>query len=370
VNLYRYDTSSGATTYLATIGTEDYVSNNGVCSKLGSGVLGPSTSLCPTAEWYTSPDGRYLLFSSTRELTGDTTASTSACVLVGTQGATNGHCDALYRYDASLQQIACVSCGPSGAAPTSDATFDQSAPDGPASSPLRAMSDDGSFVFFQTASPLLPGDTNGTLDVYEWHNGQLSLLSAGGASGPSFFLDSTPDGGDVYIGTHARLVGEDTDSEGDVYDARVCSGADPCLVGNSSSSGECEGDTCQAAPPAPATQTLESLQAGNSGLGAPPVTTSVIGTAKVLTTSAKGVRFGVSVKVTAAGRLVLTGSGVSRVAKSPNKAGTVVFGLRLTPAAARKLRREHLLKVRLTLTYTGVGSRAKTSHVLIEVKSR
>ena len=37
--------------------------------------------------------------------------------------------------------------------------------------PPRAISDDGSYVFFDTADALVPTDINERIDVYEWHEG-------------------------------------------------------------------------------------------------------------------------------------------------------------------------------------------------------
>ena len=67
----------------------------------------------------------------------------------------------------------------------------------------------------------------------------------------SFFLGASPDGANVFFGTHARLVPQDTDTNGDVYDARICTEADPCIKPPSGGTGLCEGDACQNPSPAP-----------------------------------------------------------------------------------------------------------------------
>jgi hypothetical protein len=79
-------------------------------------------------------------------------------------------------------------------------------------------------VFFQTEESLLPEDTNGRLDVYQWENGHLALLSTGRSEGESFFGDASETGEDVFIFTRQQLVGQDTDENMDVYDARVGGG--------------------------------------------------------------------------------------------------------------------------------------------------
>ena len=58
--------------------------------------------------------------------------------------------------------------------------------------PITSVSEDGSYVFFQSNDELVPQDVNGVgnntgsttalspwTDVYEWHNGVISLISSG-----------------------------------------------------------------------------------------------------------------------------------------------------------------------------------------------
>ena len=60
----------------------------------------------------------------------------------------------------------------SGAAPVSNALFARSGSlVNPSAGPVRAMSDNGAYAYFDTADHWCPADTNGTLDVYEWHEG-------------------------------------------------------------------------------------------------------------------------------------------------------------------------------------------------------
>jgi hypothetical protein len=263
VDLYRYDTTAGTTTYVATVNTTDYPNHSGTCGSLGGREPGELVG-CSAANWYATPDGRYLAFATSRELTGYGTAGPCA-VLPSTGGQNNGHCDELYRYDSATAGLTCVSCNPSGAAPASNSIFSRSAPGNAASAPPRAISSDGSYVFFDTADALVPQDTNGTLDVYEWHDGAISLISSGHDSAPSFFLDSSPDGRDVFFGTHARLVSQDKDTQGDVYDARICASGDPCISPPPGETAQCEGDACQNPPPAPIDATPTSSTFSGAG---------------------------------------------------------------------------------------------------------
>jgi hypothetical protein len=297
VNLYRYDTTTGATRYVATVEGRDYPGNTngtwwvaGIVPELFEGV-----ALAPTANWYSTPDGRFLLFATTHELTGYSTVTDGACPRFDTQASSpSGHCEEVYRYDAALQlsqgvpgvanNPICVSCDPSGAKPVSNAFFGHAAATNtPAGGAVRAISDDGSYAFFDTADPLVKGDGNSTNDVYEWEaqgrggcalpQGCVHLISSGQDSSPSFFLGASSDGTNVFFGTHAQLVPGDTDNAGDLYDARI-EGFQVSKPG----SPPCEGDACQTIPPSPLDPTPGSLSfsgAGNtSSQGAPPRATT------------------------------------------------------------------------------------------------
>jgi hypothetical protein len=252
VDLYRYDTATGALAYVAQVGTLDNARGGTFCA-----------NLCPAANWYVTPNGRTLLFASSHELTGYGTAGPCAS-LPESNGTRNGHCDELYRYDSAANEgqgeVVCISCNPSGAPPVSNAQFARSAVRTRASGPVRALSADGAYAFFDTADPLVPEDSNGTLDVYEWHDGTISMLSSGKDLAPSFFLGASPDGANAFLGTHARLVPQDTDSQGDVYDARIGGGFPP-----PSGLGPCEGDACAPSPPAVNDQTPGTLSVHGPG---------------------------------------------------------------------------------------------------------
>ena len=358
VNLYRYDTATKATTFVAPISRLDYTEVDGACAMLGGGSLGPATSLCPSADWQSSPDGRFVLFDSSRSLAGAVTATSARCVVVGTQGVINGHCDQVYRYDAASEGIACVSCNPSGAAPESNATF-APPPDGPPfSGPAIAMSDSGEYVFFQTKDALVPQDTNNTLDVYEWHDGKISLLSGGTSTGPSFFLSASSDGRNVFFGTHARLVAADTDSDGDVYDARICSSAEPCLSYSEKGAEDCEGAACQPVTAGPLVDTPDSLHPAEEVF-----TVRAAGKATVTTHAARGVRFLVTVATPAGGVLTLSGNLIRYLTRKVSGAGTYRIRIELTMQARKRLARRHELIVPLRLRFTeaGVTSAAQTN---------
>jgi hypothetical protein len=104
-----------------------------------------------------------------------------------------------------------------------------------------AMSEDGSRIVFSTFEPLSPDAENGQVDVYEWHDGAVSLLSCGCSTGPDREPVITPSGRDVFFMSSAGLVPEDTDGALDVYDARLGGG----FAAVEAPAQRCEGDACQ-----------------------------------------------------------------------------------------------------------------------------
>jgi hypothetical protein len=215
-----------------------------------------------TFEARVASGGGALLFVSGqgRWLTGQTNAATCP------NGAA---CRQLYLYRADTGSLTCVSCAPSGSAvhsPAGDAAqFNLGAAQlsGHWGRPLTA---DGDHVFFETAEPLVPEDTDGTSDVYGYDaaDGSVHLISSGTSPDESHFLEATPDGGNVFFSTSQSLVGWDTNAESDLYDARTGGGfPEPPAV-----PAPCEGAAgCRTTVPAPGAGSPASQ--GFSGPGNP-----------------------------------------------------------------------------------------------------
>ena len=185
--LYRYDTVAGTTTYVAPSGDYPALHEPNI-TWYGAMVLGNEADvvgLWTSVDYYTTANGEFLVFPSTQNLTG-----------YNSDGQQE-----LYRYDAEDGGIACLSCNPNGSLPSSGARFTRSAVnlDNPAGSPPDPVSENGEYVFFDTKESLLPQDTNGKLDVYEWHDGSISSISTGQSSSDDFFLDSGS-----YVNTKGR----------------------------------------------------------------------------------------------------------------------------------------------------------------------
>lgn len=169
-----------------------------------------------------APDGETVLFTSTQKLTN----------------YENAGWNEIYLFNAKEDRLSCVSCNPSGAAASSEAQLTDHPIQGPPSanaSLTRNLSDEGNRVFFQTAESLLPEDTNGQTDIYEWEQegtnscaagggdgsgGCLYLISTGRSPSESYFGDASASGNNVFFFTRQSLVAQDRDENADLYDAR------------------------------------------------------------------------------------------------------------------------------------------------------
>ena len=185
-----------------------------------------------------SRDGRYLAFATPIQLTS-----------FDNEGSTE-----IYRYDAVANALDCITCASEAFPAEGPVAFNEN-PGGatPINHVLQNVSDSGQ-VFFETRRGLVPHDSNGKTDLYEYEEGELHLISKGTGADDSHFLDATPSGSDVFFTTSDRLVGWDTDDTNDVYDARVGGG----LPEPPPPTPPCEGDACQPPPQPPAETSLAS----------------------------------------------------------------------------------------------------------------
>jgi hypothetical protein len=149
-----------------------------------------------------------------------------------TQYEAGGHRE-MYSFSPSSGLIQCVSCIPNGSAPSHDVAGSQNG---------IFMADDGR-TFFGTADALVPQDTNGVLDVYEFVDNRPQLISSGTANeaAETGLVGVSTNGIDVYFSTLDTFVGQDTVGPFlKFYDARTgggiplepppvpCAAADEC----------------------------------------------------------------------------------------------------------------------------------------------
>ncbi len=216
-----------------------------------------------------TPDGTVALFSSSEPLTKYDNAGQNE----------------LFRYSAPEGELICVSCNPNAPAAISSAFLahqTQGAASLEGRNPFLThnLSDDGSRIFFQTAEALIPADTNGEMDVYEWEEegaescpqesgGCVFLISTGQSTDQSYFGDASADGSDVFFFTRQPLVSQDQDVSVDVYDALVDGGF---TVQNPASSPlACAGEECRGAPSEATVLALPSSAAFTASGNLPPM---------------------------------------------------------------------------------------------------
>jgi hypothetical protein len=234
-----------------------------------------------------TPNGDFLVFASERPLTPDTT--------------NNPHVRQLFEYDAQTGALVRVSIGENGfnndgnVGPVYEypgGTFPENIVDSAHIVPVpeytyiysseqystaQSISANGSYVFFESTAGLTPqaidrkvigfqhsAVCNGSFElgepcaqegspvygnnVYEYHDGQVSLISDGQdltthVRSTSVELVGTDESGDdVFFKTDDRLAGQDTDTAVDTYDARIDGGFPAPAVPPS-----CSGESCQGA---------------------------------------------------------------------------------------------------------------------------
>ena len=171
-----------------------------------------------------SADGNVLAFIAQGGLTTD--AVTGKC-----DNPASGNledCQELYRYDDRDGSLECLSCA-RGATTTHSVGSAYALPQ-PSDFQL---SGDGSTVAFAAAEKLVPLDVNNDIDIYEWRNGALRLITDGVTNfqkGVSALqvraLDH--DGSNILFAAVAPgLTGFEHDGLASIYDARIGGGFEP-----------------------------------------------------------------------------------------------------------------------------------------------
>ncbi|MFA4927936.1 MAG: hypothetical protein WC558_05430 [Patulibacter sp.] len=237
----------------------------------------------------------------------------------------------------------------------------------------RAASDDGSRVFFTTAQSLTAEDTDGGYDdVYAWTAGEgLRLVSPPGrAHHHAGYIDSSPDGTQVFFGTAEGVLASDTDPDAeDIYMATLGGGAPPTKPAPDADPQICAGDACQGpvGDPVvlPSIGSVGFAGTGNLLVSPDPVRPSVsVGKLKAVTGSAATLK----VRVPTAGRISVSGSSLRKAAKSASKAGTYKLKVSLTTKGRGALKKQRTLKVRVRIAYRTSDGRTASKTVSVTFK--
>jgi hypothetical protein len=220
-----------------------------------------------------TPDGRFLVFESGGQV---------------------------FRYDAETNELTRVSIGNDGFDDNGNAG-EGSAQIVPAFKAVKTvgsargnptMSNDGSRVFFESPRALTPhalddaSDGNGYAEnVYEWHEGHVYLISDGhdtssaevpacGTGSAVCLLGTDATGANVFFTTADQLVPSDTDTQVDIYDARICEpeNGNPCIAEPPQPLPPCLGEACHGIPaPVPSLLTPGTASFNGEGNIAPVV---------------------------------------------------------------------------------------------------
>lgn len=265
-NLYRSQAGSmsfvGAVTHRDVVGEEansQPVDGLGLWTKLVGPELGPPGRLAADPSRI-NLDGGALLFQSRADLTSY---------------HAGGHVE-VYRYDGRSGTVSCLSCNPTSAVATSDATLQPLDPERGSLDPrnlyvlVHNLQAGGKRAFFQSSEPLVSADTDRVEDVYEWeeagtgsctHAGGCLYLVSSGRSKSGNIIYAVSDGGkDIFFTSSDMLLRSDVDETPSIYDARVEGGFAEAAEHS------CEGEGCRPAlQPPPALSTPGSSQARGSG---------------------------------------------------------------------------------------------------------
>jgi hypothetical protein len=398
-NLYLYDAhESGVSnrwSFVARLPRSTVLANEGCASTavgLGSPlsardqfpqlVLDPNLSNCVRG----SADGGFVTFFTTARLIADDPLGT----LTGD----------VYGYDADRGELARLSASQGGVGAPYECASDITATASP--EPVVACYGDGGLdyssgglansilgvvtdpevagartAFFHSRSRLIPADTDDAYDVYQWRDGELSLITTGQSdSDGAFYVGNDRSGRNVYFATRDSLTWQDFDTVADVYTARVDGGIDQPVEPPVCSvlAGACHGGDVPRTPTPP-----NRTDGGGGGNVDPGVRgkLSVAGLSrKAKRTAARRGVIALKVRANKAGVVraaarARVGKRVRRVASgrvSVSRGERATLRLRLSAAARRRLASGKALRVSVRLTMGGADPRTTT--VLLRRASR
>lgn len=348
-NLYVYRRSAGAVT-----GTISFVGP--VTSDDASPLIQFSLLSNGERRAFSTTDGRFLLFTSYANLTGERLPGDT-------------HAD-LYRYDAASDELLRIwtddpahngnarTAGPIVSPPSTGGSYQSKWHGG------WPISEDGKTVAFDTTERLSPGDTNQEADAYMWQEDtdRLTMLSDGSSVVPARYAAVSKSGNTVLFTSTAPLTKSHTSGALGLFAARRGGGfpdpPEPPPV--------CVDDGCQGpADPLPPFQPVGGLVPGASNLSIVAPTVTVSG-AKTI----KGTRATVKVGTSASGRITVSGSRLRTVERTVSKAGSysVSVGLRASGRRALASGKRVRAKVKVRVAALTGGSTVKAVTVTFRPK--
>jgi hypothetical protein len=240
-NLYL--SREGDITFVGTVTERDVVGTKGRVEQVDGLGLWTEAASFPSAGRFgkvparTTPDGSVLLFQARSPLAGYDP---------------EGHSE-IYRYDSVAERLQCLSCNPTGAVAGSDATLQSESRENFALFEpqvwIQNLRPDGKRAIFQSPEALVPRDTDGRQDIYEWEDegvgscssldGCTYLLSSGHSARNDYLYAVSASGNDVFFLSSDLILPGDHDETPSIYDSRV-GGGFPETVPT-----ECQGEGCR-----------------------------------------------------------------------------------------------------------------------------
>ena len=246
------------------------------------------------------------------------------------------------------------------------------------------LSADGTTAVFLSPTSLAPGASNSDIarcpDAYEYRSapsdiraGNVYLISSGryvtpaeNECSPSYLPVLAGEGSDIFFDAGDSLVPADTNTHASGYDARVDGGlAEPV------SPAACAGEICQGAPgSAPGSGALESAVQEPEAPDATSVPAHAVrATLKLIGVRRTGRSVRLTLRVSEAGALSVSGGGtVGLTAQAPG-AGTKTLVARISLLLARRLSTGGA-SVRLTVHFVGRAGGTASATVTLSSKER
>jgi hypothetical protein len=237
----------------------------------------------------------------------------------------------------------------------------------------RGVSDDGSKVFLWTGQSLTAQDTDGGYaDIYRWTKEEGLRLVTPPGRGPynAGYVESSPDGSQVYFNTTEGILSSDIDPNAtDVYLATLGGGASPSNPPPDADAKLCTGDACQGSITGPAAPlsigSVSFAGPGNVPASPDPVAPSVsVSKLAAVTGSAATLK----VRVPAAGQISVAGASLRSASVSASKAGSYSVRIALSQAAKKSLKRKKTLKVSARVSYRANDGESVSKTVSVTFK--
>lgn len=212
-----------------------------------------------------SPDGRYLLFESSKDVTGYQSGGLSEAYLFDADAAGSEPTVCISCVSGGNTSVASAGDRPLFSAEDLNQRYEVNNPQSLVERTGKAR------AYFRSPDKLAPGATEGVTNLYEWANDQVFLLASEppkvSANLPLLgFAGASTDGTDVYLATSEPLTWEDRDERSSVYDARIGGGfpqpAAPPAPCDPNGEGSCQGSS-SSPPGAPAASSATFIGPGN-----------------------------------------------------------------------------------------------------------